>query len=464
MNKLCYLLLLSFVSAHAQPARPATEIFARRRAEFLRQLDPHSIAILACKPEYIRNGDVEYDYRQESNFYYLTGFEEPGSILLLRPQGAPYTYTLYVRSGNPVLETFQGHSSGVTEARMVFGADTAIPFADFPRSLTAFSGSGGTLYYSFGVNPTVDEWIRSALLEGAGAPWTIRDPFPLLGEMRVVKNDDDWAAGFREAIRISSAAHLEAIRAIRPGMHEYEIQALFESCYRRSGSPRNGYPCIIGSGPNSCILHYNRNTRKMEGGDMVLMDCGAEFGYYTADITRTVPVNGTFTSRQREIYQLVLDAQNAALRVVKPGLSRNAPDSIMNDVIAEGLLRKGFIKAKKDAALFTLHGFSHWLGLDVHDVGKTIVNGHPRPLIPGMVFTLEPGIYITPRILEKLGDLGYSPEERDRLGKALRPYMNTGVRIEDDILVTEAGCENLTGAVPRDIDALESLMHHRAVH
>jgi Xaa-Pro aminopeptidase len=196
----------------------------------------------------------------------------------------------------------------------------------------------------------------------------------------------------------------------------------------------------------------------MQHGEVVLMDCGAEYGYYSADITRTVPVNGRFTKEQREIYRLVLDAQNAAIAMVKPGVIRSAPDSAMKEIIAQGLLTLGFIKEKKDAGIFTLHGFSHWVGLDVHDVGKTVISGQPRPLLAGMVFTIEPGIYIRPDVFEKMKGLNYTDQEVAERRVKLKPYMNIGVRIEDDVAVTETGCRNLTEAVPRDIDDIENLM------
>ena len=198
----------------------------------------------------------------------------------------------------------------------------------------------------------------------------------------------------------------------------------------------------------------------MNDGDVVLMDCAAEYGYYSADITRTVPVNGKFSSQQREIYQLVLDAQNAGINMIKPGILKSALDSAVNEVLGHGLVELGFIKDKKDSRVFTLHGFSHWLGLEVHDVGKYTVDGKPRVLAPGMVFTMEPGIYVRPDIPDKLRDLKYTDEEIENIRKVLEPYMNIGVRIEDDILVTENGFKNLSVAAPREIDAIEALMKH----
>ena len=453
--------LLFTLQTLSQPLKLDMDVFAERRDDFTRQLPPQSIAIFACKPEYIRNGDVEYEYRQENNFYYLTGFEEPESIVLLNPLAARYRYVLFVRPRNPMMEIWQGARAGVEGAMQTFRADTALPYSDFQNSLGSFIPGSGTLYYSFGINPRIDDKMRTMFTEGQHVEsWTSRDPAPILGEMRLIKNDGDWRMGFREAIDISAQAHLEAFKAIKPGMYEYEVQAVFEYVYRKNGSRRDGYPCIIGSGPNSCTLHYDENTRQMKDGDVVLMDCGAEYGYYSGDITRTVPVNGKFSDEQRQIYQLVLDAQTAAVNLVRPGTIKSALDSAMNEILGNGLVRLNFIKSKSDFTIFTLHGFSHWLGLDVHDVGRTIVDGTPRPLVPGMVFTLEPGIYVRPDVLTKMKDLRYTDEEIAQRKVTLQHYMDIGVRIEDDVLVTEEGCRILSDAAPRDIEAIEALMKH----
>jgi Xaa-Pro aminopeptidase len=434
------------------------EVFAQRRDRLVQQIVPNGVVLLACKPEYVRNGDVEYEYRQESNFYYLSGFEEPESILLLNPSASQYKYVMFVRRKNPQAETWEGDRAGIEGATTTFKADTALAFPDFQRTVMSFVPAGGTLYYAFGTNPAIDERVR--LLFGENAAWRIQNVTPLLAEMRLIKNEGDWRMGFARAIEISAQAHIEAFKAIAPGMYEYEVQAVFEYVYRKNGSPRNGYPCIVGSGPNSGILHYNANSRQMKSGDVVLMDCGAEYGCYSADVTRTVPVDGKFTREQREIYQLVLDAQNAAIAMVRPGVVKNVLDSAITDVLGTGLVRLGFLKDKRDSRIFTLHGYSHWLGLDVHDVGKATVDGKPRRLAEGMVFTIEPGIYIRPDVVDKMKDLNYSDEDIAAIQDRLGPYMHIGIRIEDDILVTETGYRNLSEAAPREIDAIELLMKH----
>jgi len=449
------------LQAFGQPIRLDMNVFAKRRAAFAGQLAPQSIAIFPCKPEYIRNGDVEYQYRQESNFYYLTGFEEPESIVLMNPSAPRYKYILFVRKRDPLRETWQGTRAGTEGAMATFGADTALVFPDFTKSVSSLIPKTGTLYYSFGTNPQLDEIIRDMFLERQhGDNWSVMNPSSIISEMRLIKTDGDWKMGFSKAIEISAQAHIEAFKAIHPGMYECEVQAAFEYVYRKDGSPRNGYPCIVGSGPNSCTLHYDANTRLMNDGDVVLMDCAAEYGNYSGDITRTVPVNGKFSREQRDIYQLVLDAQNAGINLIKPGIAKSILDSAMNEVLGSGLVRLGFIKNKKDSHIYTLHGFSHWLGLEVHDVGKYIVDGKSRALAPGMVFTMEPGIYVRPDIPDKLRDLNYTIDEVEKIRKTIEPYMNIGVRIEDDVLVTENGFKNLSDTAPRDIDAIEALMKH----
>jgi Xaa-Pro aminopeptidase len=320
------------------------------------------------------------------------------------------------------------------------------------------------IYYTFGINPDIDSKMKMLVVQKrAGGNWPIVDPAPIVAEMRLIKDELDWKLGFRKAIEISADAHIEAIKCIKPGMFEYEIQAVFEYVYRKNGSPRNGYGCIIGSGFNSCVLHYHDNNRKTQDGEMILMDCGTEYGYYTADITRTVPVNGKFSEEQRQIYQLVLDAQNAGIAAVKPGILKGEIDVAIENVFGNGLLNLGFIKEKKDFPLFTIHKYAHWLGLDVHDVGAYEINGESRVLEPGMVFTVEPGIYVRPDVIFRMKKAGNSDEDITKIEPKLQKYYNIGVRLEDDILVTETGYKNLSVKVPREIVELEELMKKKGI-
>lgn len=454
-------LLLCGAPANAQLDQ---DIFARRRAAFMAQLESGSLVVLAGAPRSLRNLDVDHDYRQESNLYYLTGFEEPEAVAVLDPSAPKLRYTLFVRSRDGHSEIFEGSRSGVEGAMSTFRADTAFPSTAFERAFARRLRTDRTLYYTFGINPDIDAIVSKAALGGRSANLTpIVDPSPIIAQMRLIKNDDDFAAGLQRAIDISALAHVEAIRALHPGMFEYEVQAIYEYTYRRHGSPRNGYPCIIGSGPNSCILHYSANTRRMEDGDMIVMDCACEYGYYSADITRTVPVNGRFTDEQRTIYALVLQAHEAGIAAVRPGVRYSAIDSAINAVLSEGLIRLGFIKSATDRHMFTLHGYAHWIGLDVHDVGGYERGDSSIVLSPGMVLTMEPGVYVRPQVFESMRRMGYSEEEIDRRRTLLAPYMQIGVRIEDDILVTSSGARNLSDSVPRTIEAIEALMAERGL-
>jgi len=452
-------LLLFHIAAIAQPIELDMSVFGERRDRFTSRLEDGSYAIFPSKPVYLRNLDVDYEFRQESNFYYLSGFEEPESILLLNPSAPRYKYVMFVRKRDPRRETYDGPRAGVEGAIADFRADTVLYFSDFRSSFFRYINHGGFLYYTLGINPETDDLIREVCVERrSGNNCPIIDPAPILAEMRLIKDEGDWRMGLKQAIDISAKAHIEAIKSIKPGMYEIEVQAIFESVFRKNGSPRNGYPCIIGSGPNSGILHYNKNTRKMQDGDVVLMDCGAEYGYYSADITRTVPVNGTFSKEQRQIYEIVLEAQNAAMSIVKPGIRMSTVDSVISGMLGKKLKELGFIKEEKDYFLYTLHGYCHWIGLEVHDVGGYTENGSSIRLRPGMVFTIEPGIYVRPQVFDAMRERGYSNEETDGLHRRVERYLSIGVRIEDDVLVTEDGYENLSAAAPRSIEQIERLM------
>ncbi len=462
--KRCVLLALLLPVALPGHSQPDQEIFARRRAAVMETLQPGSIAVFPGAPQLMRNLDVEHDYRQESNFIYLTGFQEPEAVALLDPSSPRTKYTLFVLPRDQHREAWEGGRSGLEGAMKEFRADTALPSGAFERAIRHSLEKDRTLYYTFGINPEIDAVIRKVAVEGRSSTVTpIVDPSPIVAELRLIKTGDDFAAGLQRAIEISAEAHTEAMRAVRPGMYEYEVQAVFEYTYRRSGSPRNGYACIIGSGPNSCTLHYSANNRLMASGDVILMDCGAEYGYYSADITRTVPVNGRFTREQRTIYSLVLEAEEAAIAAIRPGARHSDIDTAVNAVLARGLTGLGFITSAADRHLFTLHGYSHWIGLDVHDVGGYVRNDSSIVLRPGMVMTVEPGVYVRPQIFESMRRAGYSEEEIARRRALLAPYMHIGVRIEDDILVTDTGHRNLSASVPRSVEAIEALMKERGL-
>ncbi len=463
MTKWILLVSLSATAA-GQPVHLDMNVFAQRRATLMESMARPSAAIFAAAPEHLRNLDVEYEYRQESNFYYLSGFEEPESILLLVQSPERPRFVLFVQKRDSRVEAYEGPRSGVEGAQSRFNADTAFYVDDFEKMIHRFVPRDATLYYTFGINPRMDDLITKAFVQRRNSGnWPIIDPAPLVAEMRLIKTRGDLQTGLERAIEISAQAHREAIRSIHPGMYEYEVQAIFEYVFRKNGSPRDAYPCIVGSGPNSSVLHYSANTRMMKDGDVVVMDCGAEYGYYAADISRTVPVNGTFSKEQRALYQLVLDAQTAAMNAVRPGLVKSALDTIINRVLGNGLVRLGLIKEARDFRVYTRHGYSHWLGLDVHDVGGYTVGGASRRLEPGMVFTLEPGIYVSPGIFDAMKRSGYTEEEVERLRPVVASYMNIGIRIEDDVLVTEDGFRHLSASAPREVDAIERLMKERGM-
>jgi len=456
---LVLLLLVTTGAALTQPLELDMDVFEQRRAEFMQEMQPGAVALFPSKPVYLRNLDVEYPYRQESNFYYLSGFEEPESMLFMNPNHPKYKYVMFVRERDRRRETYDGARAGIEGAMTTFRADTAFFITELERQLYFLVRHDRPIYYTFGINPEFDEMMRHSVVERrSGGKWPILDPTPILSEMRLIKDDGDWQMGFKKAIDISSQAFIEALKSIEPGLYEYEIQAVFEYVYRKSGSPRNGYPCIVGSGSNSTVLHYNKNTRKMQDGEMILMDCGAEYGYYSADITRSVPVNGKFTKEQRDIYEIVLAAQKAAIEMVKPGIPKSALDDRINHIMGEGLVELGFIKDKNDYRMFSLHGYAHWLGLEVHDVGPYSRNGESVILEPGMCFTVEPGLYVRPDVFDKMRERGYSAEDIAAIRQKVQNYMHIGVRIEDDIVVTKDGHKNLSALVPREIEAIEELM------
>ena len=459
MKKIWLLVLLCVGSVVAQPLQLDMNTFASRRAAFVEKLQPNAVAIFPSKPVYLRNLDVEYEYRQESNFYYLSGFEEPESILLLNPAHPKHKYVMFVRKRDLRRETYDGPRAGVEGAMTTFQADTALYIDDFRRAMRSFVRHDALVYYTFGINPETDDLIRNQFIEDrSSSNWPITDPAPILAQMRLIKNDGDWKMGLQKTIAISVAAHIEAIKSIEPGMYECEVQSVFEYVFRKNGSPRNGYPCIVGSGPNSTILHYSINRRQMQSGDLLLMDCGAEYGYYSADITRTVPVNGKFSKEQKEIYEIVLAAQDAAISMVKSGIAMKELDQAITEILGSGLVKLGFIKDKQDHRMFTLHGYGHWIGLEVHDVGAYTENGQSVKLTPGMVFTIEPGIYVRPDVFEKMKERGYSESDLAQIRPIVEKYTDIGVRIEDDIVVTETGYKNLSAAVPRTVAEIEKLM------
>lgn len=431
-------------------------VFAARRERFMRRMGS-GVAVLFSPPVRHRNGDVDYDYRQSSDIYYLTGFAEPECVVVLAPDRQEGRFVLFVRPKDKEKEIWSGRRTGVDAAKAEYGADQSFPIAGLDEELPKIVENAPKLHVRLGFERDQDDIVFRALRKvrekirlGARCPGVIVDPHVDLADMRLFKSPEELAL-LRRACEISCTAHLLAIRDVRPGMHEYALQAILEGEFRRQGARRNGYPCIVGAGDNATILHYNENDSRVRDGSLVLVDAGAELDYYTADITRTFPANGKFSPAQRRIYQLVLDAQKAGLATVKTGNRFIAPHDAGLSVLIDGLLELGLLKGSKEEILeketyktYFMHKTSHWLGMDVHDVGDYRIHGEWRGFEPGMVLTVEPGIYIA-----------------EGCEQAPREYWGIGVRIEDDVLVTSSGCEILSAHVPKEIDEIEAIRPRR---
>jgi len=427
--------------------------FARRRRELMRMMGKGGIAILPAAPSKIRNRDVEYAYRQDSDFYYLTGFPEPEAVAVLIP-GRPHgEYILFCRDRDPERETWDGRRAGPEGARSSHGADDAFPIADIDEILPHMLEHCERVYYTMGVHAEFDQrllgWVnqlRAQAKTGITTPGEFVALDHLLHDMRLFKSRSEVSV-MRKAARIAAAAHVRAMKACRPGLKEYEIEAEYLHEFRRHGAEPSYHP-IVGSGENACILHYVENDAKMEDGQLLLVDAGCEYDYYASDITRTFPVGGRFTAEQRAVYDVVLQAQAAAIEATRTGNHWNDPHDAAVKAITRGLVKLGLLKGRvptlvKEGAYrkFYMHRTGHWLGMDVHDVGDYKVGEEWRVLEPGMVMTIEPGIYIAP------GTKGVP-----------KKWWGIGVRIEDDVLVTKDGPEILSDDVPRDPDEIERLM------
>ncbi|MFO0512318.1 MAG: Xaa-Pro aminopeptidase [Gammaproteobacteria bacterium] len=427
--------------------------YARRRRALMREMGRDAIAVIAAAPVHLRNNDVEYAYRQDSDFHYLTGFGEPESVAVLvpgRPQGE---YLLFVRDRDPTRETWDGRRAGPAGARRDFGADDAFPITDIDEILPGLMESRARVFYTVGVNRDFDQrlvgWVnglRAQAKHGRHAPHEIVALEHALHEMRLFKSRGE-VEQMRHAAHIASAAHLRAMRHCRPGLFEYEIAAEIRHEFHRADADISYLP-IVGGGANGCILHYRENASVLRDGELLLIDAGCEFRHYASDITRTFPVNGRFDAAQRAAYDLVLEANRAAIEAVRPGEHWNRPHEVAVQVLTAGMVRLGLLKGRVPALVkeqayrrFYMHKTGHWLGMDVHDVGEYKIGDAWRALEPGMVLTIEPGLYIPP------GTRGVPPE-----------FRNIGIRVEDDVLVTRDGHEVLTDGVPKDADAIEAVM------
>ncbi|MTB66330.1 Xaa-Pro aminopeptidase [Providencia sp. wls1943] len=427
--------------------------FISRRNALLAQMAPASAAIIFSAPEAQRNADCEYPYRQHSDFLYLTGFSEPEAVLVLIKSDEKHSHTvLFNRVRDLTAEIWFGRRLGQDAAPEKLGVDKALPFDEIVDQLYQLLNGLDVIYHAQGEFDYADKLVFGALdvlrrgsRRNLKAPRTVIDWRPMVHEMRLFKSDAEMAV-MRKAGEISALAHIRAMETCRPNMYEYQLCGEIEYEFTRHGARFPSYNTIVGSGENACILHYIENECAMKDGDLVLIDAGAELEGYAGDITRTFPVNGKFTKEQREIYDIVLQSINTALELYRPGTSIHEVTRQIVRIKTEGLVKLGILQGDVEQLIenkayhpFFMHGLSHWLGLDVHDVGFYGVE-RDRILEPGMVLTIEPGLYIAP-------DADVPPQ-----------YRGIGVRIEDDILITEDGNENLTAMVVKDPDEIEALM------
>ncbi|HET8781863.1 MAG TPA: Xaa-Pro aminopeptidase [Pyrinomonadaceae bacterium] len=421
--------------------------------EFIRRMAPKSVAIIPGAREATRSNDTHYRFRQDSDFFYLTGFEEPDAIAVVKPSETN-KYALFVRPRDPEREIWDGRRAGVEGAVSEFGADAAFPIAEFNSKLREMLTDMDVLYYRLGVNRELDDTIIREISAMRGvnrkpihSPQTIVDPASIIHEMRVLKTPEEIEI-MQTAADIAAEAHVEAMKAARPGMQEYQIEALIEQVFRKRGAAGPAYTSIVGGGPNATVLHYINNDAELRDGDLLLVDAGAEYKGYASDITRTFPINGRYTKAQREIYDLVLKAQMACVEMVRPGVTHDELKRHSIEVLTEGMVELGLLKGDPEELIkekkheqFYMHGLGHMIGIDVHDVGKYYFGQDSRALEPGVVMTVEPGIYI-------------SPDTKDIPSQ----YLGIGVRIEDDVLCTNNGPRVLTHKVPKQAEEIESLM------
>jgi len=424
-------------------------------AEFIKRMDQNSVAIIPAAREATRSNDTQYRYRQDSDFFYLTGFEEPESIAVIAPAHEK-KYTLFVRPRDSEQEVWIGKRAGVEGAVSGFGADEAFPIAEFDEKLLEILDGAKILYYRLGVHKDLDQTIIGKIAgtrilnrKPIHMPQTIIDPSTIVHEMRVIKSPEEIEL-MQRAADIAAEAHVEAMKSVRPGMKEYEVEALIEQIFRRHGAAGPSYTSIIGGGANATVLHYISNNDELRDGELLLVDAGAEYKGYASDITRTFPINGQYSKAQREIYDLVLETQMSCVEMVRPGTTHEELKNHSIEMLTEGMVRLGLLKGNPEELIkeekykqFYMHGLGHMLGIDVHDVGRYYYDKQSRALEPGVVMTVEPGIYISP-------DTKDIPEK----------YLGIGVRIEDDVLCTANGPRVLTSKVPKQPEEIEALMHN----
>ena len=424
-------------------------------AEFIKHMTPGSVAIVASAREATRSNDTNYRYRQDSDFLYLTGFDEPEAIAVIKASHDGTKYTLFVRPRDPEREIWDGRRAGTEGARDEYGADEAFPIEQFKEKLGDYLNGAANLYYRIGNGrPDLDEMVvgqirrlRALGRKGVSAPEAIIDTASITHEMRLFKTEEEIEL-MQRAADIGAEGHVAAMKAARPGMNEYEVEALIEYTFRKNGATGPAYTSIVGGGANATVLHYINNDAVLQDGDLLLVDAGAEYGGYASDITRTFPVNGRFTPAQRDIYDLVLKTQMACVERVRPGTNVDELKNYSIELLTEGMVRLGLLNGdpvklieEEKYKQFYMHGLGHFLGLDVHDVGRYHIKDEARRLEPGMVMTVEPGLYVAT-------DTKDIPEK----------YLGIGVRIEDDVLVTADAPRVLSSKAPKQPEEIEELM------
>ena len=427
--------------------------FAKRRKKLMDIMGPNSIAILPNAEISPRNRDVDFPFRSDSNFHYLSGFDEPESVIVIVPGRTHGEYLLFCRERNLEKEIWDGYRAGQEGAINNFDADDSYPISDLDDILPGLLEDREKVFYTMGNIPSFDQRVvgflnhlRKASRQGKNSPTEIIELDHSLNELRLFKSGAEIKS-MRQAAEISAQAHIRAMQYTQPGHWEYQVEAEIIHEFMKNDCRSPAYPSIVGGGENGCILHYIENNHKLKSSDLLLIDAGAEYDYYAGDITRTFPVNGKFTPSQKTLYTIVLDAQKAAIAAVKPGNHWNQPHEEAARVLTAGLLNIGLLKGKLEDLIvneayreFYMHRTGHWLGMDVHDVGDYKVGGEWRVLEPGMVLTVEPGLYIR--------DLAHVPKK----------WHFTGIRIEDDVLVTKTGHEVLSASAPKEIADIEALM------
>lgn len=426
--------------------------------KFIEQIGKDSIAVIPAAHEQTRSYDTEFKFHQDPDFYYLTGFPEPDAIAVIDPSNKKNPYTLFVRPRDPKMETWYGRREGTEGAMKNYGADKALPIEKFEAEMAKMVNGHEKLYYRFGVDQKLDQQILTYLsaqrfrrLKTAYPPHTIVDPIILIHEMRLHKTPEEISL-MQKSADIAAEAHILAMKKTRAGMNESQIESLIEAYMRDQGASGVAYNSIIGGGANACILHYVENNRELKDGDLLLVDAGAQYKGYASDITRTFPISGRFTKPQREIYDIVLDAEIKCLEATRVGTTVKERQNLSIELLTEGMKQLGLLKGKtkdlirkKAYEKYYMHGVGHYLGLDVHDAGRYFTDHQAkdsRPFAPGMVLTVEPGIYVP-------------PDAKDAPAK----YRGIGVRIEDDVLVTESGNVNLTAKCPKHAEEIEELMN-----